>query len=521
MDKDSSRSIGRRLFRNALVSMAGRVWLIASNLFLTPLILSFLGQDRFAVWVLVWTLTQYFMMLDFGLGMALVKCFAECEAKGDVKTFNGVVSTGVCFYLALGAISLVLMWPLAPSMAALMALPEGLFPVTVEVFRLGFIILVILNLIALFDAILRGLQRMELANLVLVLVSVANVLGTYGVLRQGGGLHGLMMVVGGVYCFQLSLLIGCAKVAYPSLRCDLRGVTSSTLKMLMQYGSRLQVPRLAELISFQADKILLGLFVPIRYVTFYELGAKVSLALVDLPHTFFAVMFPAVSELKAQQDYDRLWLLYERGTKYLWLVSLPLLIGMWLTAHFILQAWLGHVSGDVYAAVLLLSIGYWSTIGVGMVLTLGAGMGWVNPIMKAGFLQGGLNLCLSVSLIWAFGYRGALYGTMVALVISNAYVLVQFCREFKRSLAGHVRLLGRVLWLNVPAAGATFAVQHVATDWGGQGRSAALCSLLGCVVIYGAVYLASIRMAGVMDRQDQELLGAHLPMVRLLMGRPA
>ncbi len=520
MGKDSGQSIVERLFRNTLASVAGRVWLIVSNLFLTPLILSFLGQDRFAVWVLLWTLMLYFMMLDFGLGTALVKYFAEYGARNDEQAFDGVVATVVCFYLALGAAVLLVVWPLVSWIASFMTLPQGLLGEAVAVFRLGLIILVILNLITLFDALLRGLQRMELTNLTLVLVSIPNLLGSYLVLRRGGGLWELAMVAGAVYCLQLCLLIGFAKMVRPSLRFDGHAVTWNALTMLMSYGARLQVPRLAELVSFQADKILLWAFVPIHYVTFYELGAKVSSVLVDLPHILFAVVFPTVSELSEQRDYDRLWMLYHRATKYLWLLSLPLLIGMWLTSHFILQAWLGHVSSDVHAAVLLLSTGYWSAISVGMALTLGAGMGWVDPIMKAGFLQAGLNLGLSLLLIMTFGYKGALVGTMVALVSSNFYVLTRFCREFGRSLADHLRLLGRVLWINAPAAGVTCAVQLALTDWALRGgRTAAILSLLTCVVLYGAVYLVSIRAAGVMDQRDQELLGGRVPMVQFLTAR--
>ncbi|MGH2361724.1 MAG: lipopolysaccharide biosynthesis protein, partial [bacterium] len=59
--------------RNTAYNAVGRLWLIGTNLLLAPLLLSYLGQDRFGVWVLYWSLLQYCLLLDMGLGSSLVK----------------------------------------------------------------------------------------------------------------------------------------------------------------------------------------------------------------------------------------------------------------------------------------------------------------------------------------------------------------------------------------------------------------------------------------------------------------
>ncbi|TAJ07300.1 MAG: hypothetical protein EPO61_15185 [Nitrospirae bacterium] len=522
MGKAGKEGIGDRLLRNTFFNAAGRLWLIGTNLLLTPLYLSYLGQDRFAIWVLFWTLTQYFIFLDMGLGPSLVKHFAQFQSKEETQSINRAITTVCCLYLLMGAMLLIGLWPALGWLAARLSLPPELLPEAVQTFRGGLVILILLYFVNLFDALLKGYQRMELTNLTLVLVSVPNVLGSYWVLRQGWGLSGLVMVAGGVYLLQLLVLVLFAKRIFPPLRLDWRHVQFSMVRGLFGYGARLQMPRVAELVCFYADKILLGLLVPIRYVTFYDLGAKVAYFLHDLPYIFFNAVFPAASELAGRDDQQRLWLLYERGTKYLLMLSLPILFGTWLTAHLILQVWLNHVSADVHRAILFLSTAYWTSISMGMVATVGAGIGWVSPQMKAGLVQSLLNLGLSLSLILAIGYTGALIGTLTALVCSNGYLLLQFCRDFDRPVAAHLKLILRIALLNVPAALLSLAYLFWVAGWMQEGdRGAALLAFAGCVGLYVPAYLAAIRCSGVLDRRDWELLGGYLPFMRSLVKAPA
>lgn len=517
-----ARSIGQRLLHNTLFNLVGRLWVIGGNLLLTPLILSYLGQDRFAIWTLFWSLTFYFFLLDLGLGPSLVKHLAQFQANGEPDSINRAVTTIFCLYLGASLVLLVVLWPAMEWLAARLSLPEGLLPEATLTFRAGLVVLLIMNLITPFDAVLKGFQRMDLTNLTLMLVSIPNVLGSYVVLRQGWGLQGLVMIAGAVFLLQLLLLVGFAKQTFPALAFKWRHLDGAVVGTLLRYGSRLQIPRLADLISSQADKILLGLFLPIRYVTFYDLGAKVSTVLHDLPNVLVGAVLPAASELAGREDHRRLWLLYERGTKYLLLVSLPILVGIWLTAHLILQIWLGHVSTDVHRAVLFLSTGYWATISVGMVTTLGAGLGWVGPLMRVGLFQSALNLGLSLVLILSFGFIGALIGTMVALLVSNAYMLVLFCRDFDRSLMVHVYVLLQMMLVNaLPTVLSAGYLLWVST-WLPEGeRGVALVAFLGCVGLYVMAYLGSIRWSGILDQVDYELLGGYVPLMRSLVRMPS
>ena len=509
--------ISSRIMRNTAFNAVGRVWLIGFNLLLTPLILSYLGQEHFAIWALFWSLTQYFLLLDMGVGTSLVKYFSEYKSKGDVESINRVFVSAFLFYLALGIFVVILLWPMMSWIASRFSIPQDLLPEAVRTFQVGLVAFFVMNLISIFVGMLRGFQRMDLVNLTLIAVSIPNLLGSYLVLRLGWGLLGLVTVACIVYLLQLFLLVIQVKIAFPALVWRRQDLRFGAIKALFGYGIRFQISQVAQLVSYQTDKILLGLFTPLRYVTFYDLGSKVSY-LLDLPHIMLGAVFPAASELAGKGDHSRLWVMFERGTKYLLLFTAPTLVGIWLTAHLILQVWLGHVLSDVHLAILLLSTGYWTVVSMGMVTTIGAGIGWVGPLMRISLIQGGLNLLLSLALIFPFGYVGVLIGTTAALILSNGYLLVLFCRDFKRSWGDQLRQAGGIFLLNVPPAVVSLLFLGWAAGWVGEGeRGPALLALVSCIILYVTVYLVTIRLAGVLDHHDWELLGDHLPMVRALI----
>ena len=510
--------ISMRIMRNIAFNAVGRLWLISTNLLLTPLILSYLGQDRFAVWALFWSLTQYFLLLDMGLGSSLVKYFSEYQSRGDAVSINRILASALLFYLALGAVVVILLWPVVAWIASLFSIPEGLRSEAARTFQVGLVVLFLMNLVSLFDGLLKGFQRMDLVNLTLIVVSIPNLFGSYLVLRLGWGLLGLVTVASIVYLFQLLLLAVQAKIAYPALAWRRQDLRFESLKALFGYGIRFQISQVSQLVSYQADKILLGLFVPLRYVTYYDLGSKVCYLLHDLPHIMLGAVFPAASELAGKEDQGRLWVMFERGTKYLLLFTVPILVGTWLTAHLILQVWLGHVLPDIHLAIMLLSMGYWTVVSMGMVTTIGAGIGWVAPLMRVSLIQGGLNLLLSLALIVPFGYVGVLIGTTVALILSNGYLLVLFCQEFRRSFGDQLRQAGGIFLLNVPPAIVSLLFLGWAAGWVGEGqRGPALLALVSFIILYATSYLITIRLACALDPHDWELLGDYLPMVRVLV----
>jgi len=508
-----------KLIKNTAYHAGGRVWQVAVSLFLAPLILSYLGDNQFALWVLFWTFSMYFMFMDFGLGVSLVRETARCDSQRVFLPISQSVNSLIVLYVTLGALVSFVSWYSSAWMITAMNVSSEMAVFVSEILLWSGGIFALIGVVNTFSGLLRGLQRYDKITKAMVYVSIPNVLGTYIVLEMGYGIAGLLWVVTGVYILQICILLIYAKKLMPELAFGVRYLSLQQIKDMLPFGMRIQVSKFAELASYQADKILLAFLLPIHFVTMYDLGSRIASLMRDLPYSLTSAVFPAASEMHEKADFEKLWKMYDRGSKYLLVVTLPMLMGLWLTAHLVIGMWLGHVAIEVYQSVLILSFAYWVVISLAMSFSVGTGMGWSTPIMQSALLQAALNITLSYVLIKEIGFVGALYGTAIAITIANGILYFRFCKHFKQSIALEIGRLWLVLKANllpVLLCGLLVIYADAWLEWGDRMQSMLL--FVVAVAVYGLSYIWSLKVVRVFDDEDLRLLGGKVPLLKILVG---
>ncbi|HKJ84036.1 MAG TPA: oligosaccharide flippase family protein [Mariprofundaceae bacterium] len=517
-------STSRKIISNSAYYAIGRIWMIGVNLVLTPLILSYLGTEQFAVWALFWAFSTYFIFMDMGLGVSLTRDVAMSSSELETVYVNEAFNTVLVFFCMLGAVCLLLAWVLTPWLLEVLHVSKDMSGTVLNMAHWGVLVFVLIGIVQTLTSFMYGFQRFDLVNKATLIVSVPNVLGAYLVLQAGLGILGLLWLMVVVYALKVLLLAIWARRVFPEFEFGFHYVSWRHFRTMLPLGVRVQVSRFADLASFQADKILLALLVPVSFVTMYDLGAKVAMLIRDLPYALTSPVFPAASEMHGRQDFEQLWLLYDRGSKYLLVATLPMLFGMWLTAPLVIGLWLGYVSPLVYQAVLLLSFAYWVIISVAMVFSVSTAIGWAKPIMQSALLQAFGNISLSFVLIMKFGFSGALYGTVIAITLANTILYFRFCRHFDRSVRNEWRRFWHVARANIaPVLCCLPYIGWVDTVLTEGDRLQSLMYLLGAVLIYVAAYAVSIRLLGLFDKTDERLLGGYFPAIRWFVahGKPA
>ncbi|MDQ6950341.1 MAG: oligosaccharide flippase family protein [Mariprofundales bacterium] len=506
--------IANRIITNTAFNAVGRVWLILVNFLLTPLILSYLGDQRFALWALFWTFSTWFSFMDLGVGVSVVREVARLAEEESVKELNTTLFSALAFNFLMGLLILLVAWSIADGLVTMMHVRDALRSDALAVAYLGPLVFMLMGLMGIFDCFLRGMQRYDLIVIVSISASLINVLTVWSVLHFGYGILGLMIAVTLVYLVQLAILVGFSVHVFPKLAFRPAYISVKRIRQMLPFGLHLQTAQLAELASYQADKIILAVLTPLYFVTTYDLGAKVASLLRQIPYLLTSAIFPVISQLHANGDTVRLWMIYERGSKYLWMVSTPLFVGLCITAPFVIQLWLGYVSPDVYYAVIVLSFGFWSTVNVSVAYNVGTGMGWSKPVMYISLIQAVSNLLLSWLLASSLGYVGVLYATSMTLMVTSGLVYLRFCRDFNRARRLDVNLFMRVLWANLAPAVACLAYLYFGGHWGvPESRVAAIAPLLICVGTYMLLYLIAIRIIGLLDSSDLEWLGGYCPVI--------
>jgi len=518
----------QKIIKNVLFTFATRVWVLAISIWLIPYMLSRLGNDEYGVWVLIAAFVGYIALLDFGFGTSFVKYIAEFNARGDQRSVNGVLSTALIFYIVATCVIIIVAYPSIGVILNFFNIPQGMEEKTRFVLELGVIAFLWGNFNRVYEAVINGLQRMDISGGTIAFLSVCNAVGCIIVLELGYGIRGLAVnllitqVIGTVVTVYFAYRI------YPGLRFELKSVGINFLT-LFRYGVNLQVSSIAGLINFQFDKLLVNRFIDASHVTFYDIGSRPAITLRTFPVLFLSVLTPASSELEVRKGKEELYELFTRASKYIAIIVFLLFTGAMVTGQPIIEAWVGHGYDGSVVVLRILCIGYLLNTAIGPVSPLVQGMGRPDYQRNAEVLSLILNVALSVILIRRYGFYGAPIGTTIAMSVASVYYVWSFHRFMGRPLIPFLKstflkpalsaVISGVLGLTV-----TLALMRYAS----AGRFGALVVFLVAGCIFSVSYLGLILKWRYLDDWDMALLRDHLPMVhvfdriipKLRQGRP-
>ncbi|MCR4289770.1 MAG: oligosaccharide flippase family protein [Candidatus Scalindua sp.] len=430
-----AEATSKKLIKNTIFSSVGRFWGYFLGFLITPYIVHKIGIERFGVWAIANTAIHFFLFLDLGIGSSFVKYIAEYNTKKDYKMINQVINTGLIFSLVFCFCVFLISMLLKNFAMTLLKFSPELYGDVLIAF-LGVLTVFIINYIfTVFKSTLYGLQRMDIVNIIYVIVSIPGTVGLVLFLSLGFGLNGLIynsIIVAVVTVLSYAI---CAYRLLPQMVFGLRFVNRKMFKKLWNFGFKVQIAGFSEFINFSLDKLLLGYFMNVTMVAFYQLGSRIASTACSIPSALLPAVEPASSELDAAEDARALNNLYTRGTKYAVFLAFPLSLFVITNALPIMHFWMGKAGYEKSAmAIQILTIGYSFVLVNSIGRLMARGMGVPQFEMVSALIILGLNILLSVVLIILFGFNGALIGSSVSAVIGSLFFMNRFHKHIKRTI---------------------------------------------------------------------------------------
>ncbi len=510
-----------KILRNTAFNTAGRTLAALGNLVLFPYLVARLGAEAYGVWTVVGALGGYFGLVDLGFGAAYVKYVSEFEAKGQLDRISAVLNTSFAFY----SVVALVVWAavdlfIDPLVGVFVPKPELAEDARFMV-RVTVAILLAANATAAFGAIQQGLQRLDVWNKVGMSMQLVSLAGAVFVIESGYGLRGLVLNNALVFVLTLALRIYTTYRLAPWLRFRPWRADLDTLKRFFGFGIKLQVEKLAVLIIFQTDKLLVAWLLSLEYVTFYDLATRITGILRSLPGLMTSAIFPAVSELNARGDTPYLRRLYLRSVKYLALAVMPIAALTIVCAPHLVGAYMGAGFGAAVPIVLILTAGYLSNVFSYPCTVFGGGLGRPEWQMYAALVGMILNLPCSIGFFYLLGgpeggYAGGIaLGTVVSLVAANLILIAKS--------TAYLDISPREYWIGAiskPAAAGLVAAGLAFAGLTLVPASRIADSRIEHAVFLGAgagaialVYATGIYISRCIDREDLKL-AARLPVLR-------
>src|ERR1700757_3713322 len=103
----------RKLEKAQIIKNVGSSWFslginILVGIFLSPFILHRLGDAAFGIWVLIFSLTGYYGIFDFGIRSSIIRYVSKYTATNDLDEVSGLINTAMFTYSCVGAVCMAI-----------------------------------------------------------------------------------------------------------------------------------------------------------------------------------------------------------------------------------------------------------------------------------------------------------------------------------------------------------------------------------------------------------------------------
>ena len=422
-------SLKIRALKNVASNWAGLAVNIAVGFFLSPFILHHLGDEAFGLWVLIFSLTGYYGIFDFGIRSSLVRYVSKFHATSDKDQLARLVNTSLFTYSCL---ALALMVPTVLGSYYV----DRLFHIPARFLKDAHILFLMVGYslalgfpLGISGGILEGLQKfyvMNWTNIVATLVRAALIIY---VLRHGFGLLSVALITVSVPLIAAAVR---GVIAHRLLAIPYRWkyVDRESFLQVINYGSVTFMIIVALQLRFKTDAIIIGSFLSAAAITYFSIGARLVDYAGQVVSSLANIFTPMSSHFHATGDYAQLRKVFVAGNRACALVMFPMVVVLVVMGKSVIEAWVGprYVSSYVVLLILLIPSALYEAQSTSNRILFG--MSLHKTLAYIVLMEGMANVILSVALVRPLGIVGDAIGTAIPLLCTALFFLPRHvCRQ--------------------------------------------------------------------------------------------
>lgn len=393
-----------RIGQTSFVAFVSKIVSSAAGFVATIYFAHAVDQDVLGSYFLLLAIVGWLALLgSMGVGSAITKRMSEGENVGQYKLAGGLIIGSLALALSIGLL-----------------LGEDLIGRHFGIGAVEFIVLLLVVGLAgsYVDAMLQGAHLVHVYALLRPVRRITRTILQVGGVLLGFGLTALVYgyAMGGV----LVVAIGLVYVRGP-----FRAPEALHFRRLLSYAKYAWMGRLEGKTFNQADVLLLGLFTSAGVVAVYGITWSLAAFLLLFSTSISSALFPEISKLSHEEDFDAVRNLVDRSLAYAGLFTIPGLVGGTLLADRIMLIYgEAYVGGAQILSLLILSVlfyGYQKQFANAL-----GGIDHPEDAFKVNAVLIGSNVVLNVVLISLYGMVGAAVATATSTLLGcvAGYVLL-------------------------------------------------------------------------------------------------
>lgn len=414
---------------------------IATGLLIVPLILIYIDQTRYGIWLTISSLIMWFNFIDVGLGHGLRNKLSETLVFKNYQLSKKYISTSYAIISIIISSFLIIFLIINPYIDWNIILNTDSFSNN----ELGFLILIVFGffsirlLLQLIFSILYAIQKPAMIDLIRTIGKVLNLVVIYILLRttEGSLLNlGLSYSIIPVIILIIFTIILYSK-SLKQLKPNLNYVDFSLSKDLLTLGGKFFIIQISIVILYATDNmIIVHLYSPSEVIP-YQIAHK-YFGLILIASTI--VLSPFWSAITEAYSKGELFWIKKSITKltHLWIVACCVLASMLILSGKIYTLWLGDKVTIPFALSLSWSFFIAIQLLTNIFMTVINGTGKIKFQMIITIIGAIFNIPLSIFLAkyCNMGVIGVITATIIYQLICLLLVFIQYKKIVSENLHG-------------------------------------------------------------------------------------
>lgn len=250
---------------------------ILSGLLFTPFIIRSLGQAEYGIYSLSLTITAYVMLLDMGVGNAIVKYFSKFRVNNDIYNQKKFFGLSMIFYIFIAILIMILFHLFNSNISQIfaMSLSQEEIELASILLRITFLNAAFTLFFSVFDKLIISYEFFAVSKIIGIFRIVARVLLQIILLMAGFGSIGIVLanlaftIIAGLVCMNFV-------VFKLKIRPMFKQLNLNFIKEIASYSFFVFVQMVATQINGMADQVILGIMTSSVVLGVYAVGSQIT-----------------------------------------------------------------------------------------------------------------------------------------------------------------------------------------------------------------------------------------------------
>lgn len=410
----------RKLEKIQIIKNVGSSWFalgvnLLVGIFLSPFILHRLGDTAFGIWVLIFSVTGYYGIFDFGIRSSIIRYVSKYTATRDSGEVSRLINTAMFTYAGVGALSMLITlagcvyvdrwFHIEPGFQST---ARGLLLLAGGSVAIGFPL-------GVFGGMLEGLQKFYVLNWTNIVSNVLRAVLVVYFLNRGYGLLTVALITVGLPLVA-SVVRGVVALQALPVTFSWTYVDRDAFRRMANYSGITFMIIVASRLRFKTDALVIGKFLGAAAITYFYAGSRLVDYAGEVVGSLAQIFVPMSSQSDAAGNTDRLRKIFVAGNRACAFTALPITAVFIILGKSIIQVWLGKKYVEQgYPVLLILTIPYTLMLVQAASSRILFGMGRHGKLAVVTLIEGAANLVLSILLVRPYGIIGDALGTAIPL----------------------------------------------------------------------------------------------------------